>query len=383
MDRTTSRRLRWAVPVVVAGAVVGGVQLSARASTAAPDLPAVSAHDLLVKAQQARVTQLSGTVRSTTSLGLPALPTGGAANWSSLVAGTQTLRVYGDGPQRQRVDLMGDLTQASVVHDGRTVWTWSSATRKVTRATLPDVPATADGANRPSRPPGSPADEVPLTPQQAADRVLAAITPSTTVTVGRAATVAGRDAYDLRLVPKDAASLVGRVDLYLDARTGMALRTVVVPRGSSVPAVDVGFTSLRLSAPAASTFRFTPPPGAAVRNLTLPTPTAGDRPRGKLHEVGRPDVRTYGSGWATVLQTTLPDAASSAGSVAAQGDAAGPLGAVLRAAQPVKGAFGSGKLLRTRLLTVLQTDDGRVFVGSVTPAELLRVAGTAASTPAR
>ena len=43
------------------------------------------------------------------------------------------------------------------------------------------------------------------------------------------------------------------------------------------------------------------------------------------------------------------------------------------------GAFGTGKLLRTRLLSVLQTDDGRVFVGAVTPAELLRVAG---ATPA-
>ncbi len=373
MDRTVSRRLRWAAPVAVAVAVAGGVQLSARASATAA-LPQISARDLLVKAQQAKVTQITGTVRSTTALGLPALPRQPGADWSTLAAGTQTLRVFADGPARQRVDLLGDLAQASIVRDGRTLWTWSSTTRKVTRTPLPD-PATAARRSRT----GLSLTDLPVTPQQAADRALSALTPSTVVTVGRSASVAGRDAYDLRLVPKDAASLVGRVDLYVDARTGLALRTVVVPRGSAQPALDIGFTSLRLAAPARSTFRFVPPPGSSVSNLALPTPSAGDRLRGGPPGAGTPDVRSLGSGWTTVIQAASP----AAGGVLRPGDAAADgqslLQPLLRAARPVQGDFGSGRLLRTRLLTVLLVDDGRVFAGAVSPTELLRVAGSASS----
>ena len=375
MDLARSRRLRWAVPVVAAGLVFGGAQLTAWAATSSADLPTITARDLLVKAQQARVDQLSGTVRSTTSLGLPALPSQGGANWSSLVAGTQTLRVFADGPQRQRVDLLGDLTQASVVHDGRTLWTWSSATREVTKATLPAEAGTPDGSKHPL---GTSA--APLTPQDAADRALAAITPSTAVSVGRTAKVAGRDAYDLRLVPRDAATLVGSVDLFIDAKTGLALRTVVVPRGSRVPAVDVGFTSLRLRAPAASTFRFTTPPGSTVRTVTLPGRSGEARPSGPD---SAPQLQPVGSGWSTVLVASGVPAGELTGQLGApdarSGPAAGVGPALLQAARPVHGAFGSGRMLRTRLVSVLLTDDGRLLAGAVTPAELIRVASTPAA----
>lgn len=368
MGRITSRHARWVVPVAVAAAVVGGAQWQARAATSTPSLPSISARDLLVKAQSAHVTALSGTVRSTMQLGLPALPSQGGANWSSLVAGTQTLRVYADGPARQRVDLMGDLTQASVVHDGRTVWTWSSADKKVTRTTLPAVPSVQPKHDAPQL--VDPSKE-PMTPQRLADQLLAAVRPTTSVTVGRSARVAGRDAYDLRLVPKQQATLVGSVDLYVDARTGMALRAVVTPRGSADAAVDVGFTSLHLKAPAASTFRFRPPPGASVHDVTVPDLSAmrGDQHRG-VRPSGRPQV--LGEGWAAVLETPrLPVASAAAGDTTS-----GPAAALLRSMKPVHGSFGSGRLLSTRLLTVLQTDDGRVFAGMVTPAELVRVAGS-------
>jgi hypothetical protein len=41
---------------------------------------------------------------------------------------------------------------------------------------------------------------------------------------------------------------------------------------------------------------------------------------------------------------------------------------------PVSGAFGSGHLLRTKLVTVLLLDDGRAFVGAVSPAFLEQAA---------
>jgi len=46
------------------------------------------------------------------------------------------------------------------------------------------------------------------------------------------------------------------------------------------------------------------------------------------------------------------------------------LGALLRAATPVHGAWGSGRLLRTSLVSVLITSNGTVLAGAVTPSVL-------------
>jgi outer membrane lipoprotein-sorting protein len=366
-----SRPLRWAVPFAVVAVVGAGAQLTSRAAAAEPDLPAISARDLLVKVQNADVRALTGTVRSTTSLGLPALPQQGGVDWSSLLAGTRTLRVYVDGPARQRVDLLGDLTQASVVHDGRTLWTWSSTTREVTHAVLPsrDSFAGSPSGGVPSTP-GDGSLIAALTPQQAAERALSAVSPTTRVSVGRAAVVAGRPAYDLRLEPRQSTSLVGTVQIYVDARTGLVLRTVVVPRSGGDPAVDIGYTRLSLRAAPASTFRFAPPPGATVRELSLPA-QHGDRVKGQR---AAPDVQVLGSGWASAVEVHLPAGTSTATPGAAGRTGPSALAALERAATPVHGQHVSGRMISTRLVSVLQTTDGRLYVGAVTPSELVRLA---------
>ena len=42
----------------------------------------------------------------------------------------------------------------------------------------------------------------------------------------------------------------------------------------------------------------------------------------------------------------------------------------MRSATSVHGAWGSGRLLHTSLLSILITNDGRVLVGAVTPSVL-------------
>jgi outer membrane lipoprotein-sorting protein len=367
---------RWSVPVALTALVAAAGAWGSASAAAEPSLPALSARDLLVKAQQVKVDAISGTVRSTTQLGFPALPSAMSADWSSLLSGTQTLRVYADGPQRQRVDLVGQLTQASVVHSGRDLWVWSSATRKVTHATLPDPAEVEKRIGQGLRDaPGSTPEQAPKTPQEAADRALAALTPTTTISVGRTAVVAGRPAYTLRLAPQEPTSLVGSVQVYVDADTGMALRTVVVPRGSAEPAVDIGFTSLRLSAPPARTFAFRAPTGTRVKQMSAPTarsvtpPRAQEGPRDLVREPGA-EPQVLGKGWTAVAEMTGVPPLTGA-------DMGAQVGALLRAATPVTGRFGTGRLLRTRLLTVLTTDDGRVFTGAVTADELLRQANLA------
>ena len=47
---------------------------------------------------------------------------------------------------------------------------------------------------------------------------------------------------------------------------------------------------------------------------------------------------------------------------------------MLHSATPVHGAWGSGRLLRTGLVSVLITDSGHVLIGAVTPQVLYSAA---------
>jgi outer membrane lipoprotein-sorting protein len=57
-------------------------------------------------------------------------------------------------------------------------------------------------------------------------------------------------------------------------------------------------------------------------------------------------------------------------SVSGSGQAQGVLSALLAAATPVHGSWGSGRLLRTSLVSVLLLSDGRALVGAVVPSVL-------------
>jgi len=95
--------------VAVVLLTTAGSVVSALTATARQSLPPRSAAQLLVDVQKARLDGLSGTIVQTSDLGLPALP-GVAGNnsseFSSLVSGSHTLRVWYAGPQRARVALL-------------------------------------------------------------------------------------------------------------------------------------------------------------------------------------------------------------------------------------------------------------------------------------
>ncbi len=108
------------------------------------------------------------------------------------------------------------------------------------------------------------------TPLAAARRVLAAIGPTTAVSVQRNVMVAGRAAYQLAVAPKSSSSTIGRVTIAVDAAGHFPLRVQVFARGGTSPAFQIGFTALTLGKPAASNFTFTPPSGAKVKTVKVP-----------------------------------------------------------------------------------------------------------------
>lgn len=398
------RRARWAVPaaiVAVAGGVLAGTV--APSAAAAPRLPARSAAQLLAALRtRAQAPPLSGMVSETVSLGLPALPAGvlGAATApAALLSGSHSVQIWYSGPAHYRLALPQNLSEYDLVRNGRSAWLWDSAANTVTHVSLPTQTLA----------PAVPS--VPLTPRQAASQALASTGPATTVRVDSTVTVAGQPAYQLVLAPKSRGSLIGQVRIAIDSRNHVPLRVQVFAKHAATPAVQTGFTAVSFTRPPASDYAFTPPAGAKVTNqqATPASPASASRLGRSAAASG---IRMTGSGWLTVAD--LPSAAlgwltgaamtgqpngadplpfehssgqqapgsagqapGSAGQAPARtqppGVAFGPLaGALLGSARPVHGSWGSGQLLRTSLVSVLLTSDGRILIGAVTPAVLYR-----------
>ncbi|MFF4776474.1 outer membrane lipoprotein carrier protein LolA [Microtetraspora fusca] len=381
--RIGTRAVRWGVPVA-AVAVVAGIAAAGPVIAAAqgePSLPRRTAAELLADAaerwQSGRLPQMSGTIVETASLGLPALPAaGGATSPLGLLSGSHQAKVWYGGPDRLRLMVPDEMSESDLVVNGDQVWWWDSAANTATR-----IKGAPDGAGRP--------DAVPyagtVTPRQAAEEALRAAGADTEIAVGEDASVAGRAAYQVVLTPKNAGSLVKEVRLAIDGETLVPLRVQLYAKGAAEPAFEVGFDSVTFTPPAPENFAFTPPPGAKVEESTAP-PIARV-PHGKDGEIGLDGhdgaaPRVVGDGWDRVVVVSVPkrfegDVAGAADRAKGgrDGDGVASLAdGMLNAATPVSGEWGSGRLIRTKLVTALLTDDGRLLAGAVTPEVLYAAA---------
>jgi outer membrane lipoprotein-sorting protein len=366
------RRARWAVPaaaLVITGGVLAGSLISA--AQAAPGLPARTPAQLLAEAGSSKTPPLTGTVVETASFGLPSLPgTADPASLASLLTGSHTVKVWYASANHFRLAAPGSLSETDVIRDGSTAWLWQSTANSVTEYSLPA-----------GKPAPAPPQVQALTPQQAAQQVLARVGKTTTVSVASNVSVAGQAAYELVLAPKDSRSLVGQVVIAIDGSNGVPLRLQVFARGASTPAFQVGYTSIQFVTPAPAELSFTPPPGAKITHVTM---NGGDT--GASTGQAAPDVSSIGSGWLTVLELPSSSLTPPSGPVGSGGpvsvyggasDGGAVINALLAAATPVHGAWGSGRLLRTSLVSVLITNAGRTYIGAVQPSVLYAAAGSA------
>jgi outer membrane lipoprotein-sorting protein len=345
-----------------------------------------TAAQLLVDLQTARLDGLSGTVVERAELGLPTLPGFAgrdSSSLTSLLSGTHTLRLWYSGPSSVRVALLGTLDETDLITNGTDLWTWSSQSSTATHRRLPAHPGKPSGVVPPTNPLG-------LTPQQIANAALAAIDPSTVVSTAGSARIAGRDAYELVLAPRDAASLVSQIRVGIDATAHVPLRVQVFARGKADPAIEVAFTQVSFTRPGPEHFRFTPPPGVTVTEAgstgTSGAPGVADGLTGTRSML--PDLSgaaVVGKGWTTVLVLRLPastpdgSGSTSDGSGSTSDIPRSPLTALLSALPTVHGPFGTGRVLSGTLFSVLLTEDGRLLVGAVQPARLVQAASDPAA----
>ncbi|NEB16390.1 LolA family protein [Streptomyces coelicoflavus] len=386
---------RYVVPVAVMGVAAATIGLvPALADSGDPDLPKVTAEQLIEKIAKSDVQQLSGTVRINTDLGLPDLGglesglmsgmsggpgSGGdgegsaadpSAKLTALVSGSHTLRVAADGPDRQKLSLMENAAEYSLIHNGKDVWGYDSQSNEVYHSTAPD------GAERPEK-------DVPATPKDFAEEALKSVDDTTSVTVGGTAQVAGRDAYRLVVEPKQDGSTVGAITVAVDAETGTPLKFTLTPASGGAAVVDVGFTKVSFAKPDASTFDFTPPAGAKVTEAdesgaAAKAPEHGREAEGDLAKE-MDGLEVIGEGWNSIA--TFDTGARGGLPTGAEGGDLGDLGGLGgflgSFGDQVKGDFGSGTVFKTRLVNALITDDGKVYAGAVTKDALVKAADAA------
>ena len=352
--RTLTARpaLRWLVPLAVLLAVLASFLVVSNANAKAP-LTAISAQDLLVKVGQAKVDGLSGTVVQNADLGIPAIPGGSSSaggQLTSLLSGSHTMRVWTDGTDKARVAVNDEYAETDVVTNGTDVWSYDSRAKTATHTTLPADTGKADR----QAPAGA-----PQTPQQAAQEILAKLTPTTDVRVDPDVTVADQAAYDLVLTPKDGASLVKQIRIAVDGVNYVPLRVQVFGAGDK-PALDVAYTDVAFGQPDAQMFAFNAPAGTKVTEKAVPerkAPTAAEKKDLQARKAeAQKDTTVVGTGWSTVVVTKLPADAANGNDT---------LKGFLGQLKPVSGSWGSGRELDGTIVTAILTDDGRLAVGAV------------------
>jgi hypothetical protein len=375
---TTTPLRRWALPAGLVAVVLGGSALGPLVQAwGADDLPKPSEAEILTLLLGADLDGFSGTVATHADLGLPELPAGLGGtedtSWLGLLTGDRTLRTWASA-DGVRIALLGDLTESDlVVADGQG-WLWSSQDSTATRLSLSgDALGTeggdaSDGAgddlagDAHADDPEDGADADPGTTADAAMPLLgnlADLAGTSTITVGSSTSVAGRPAYQLVLAPTSSETLIGSVRVAIDAEEGLPLRVQVFPRDSDSPAIEIGFTRVTLGAPDPGVFDFTPPPGATVED----TPDDDAGAAAGLTE----GWTVVGEGWTAVVVGPAPDLGGTDG-------APSTLEQLAQVLPQVSGPWGSGRLLTSRVLSVLLTDDGHLLAGAVDGERLQDVA---------
>ncbi|MCW2537223.1 MAG: hypothetical protein JWQ26_2922, partial [Modestobacter sp.] len=117
--RSVRRSIAWSVPLATAAVIGAAVAVPMTAAAGTPSLGSTTPEALLDAVRSADVTHLSGQVEETARLGLPDLPgqdDAASLSWQTLVTGTHTANIAVDGPQRQRLALLGTLAESDVVH---------------------------------------------------------------------------------------------------------------------------------------------------------------------------------------------------------------------------------------------------------------------------
>ena len=417
----SSKMKKW-IPAIVAPATVVALSIAVpMQANAEIDLPDKTASEILQMMNTEPDMSFSGRVTKVSNLGLP--PIGNMPDVSEsmveemeenmpegmeefiprvtesnmvtdlleIISGTHEARLYADGPDKLKIQILDPMSERSITVNGDTVWFYDDDKLAAQYMTVDVVELEAKAEefeNENSAEIEQRIAELPFdinNPAEVADYVLAEASEYSDITVGVDQNVAGRAAYELIATPLAAETTVDYVSVAIDAETGMALNVKVMAKGQVEPAMEIGFTSIDYSTPAASIFEFNPSSDVTVTEMEMPEeftidgetytkeqlqaeleskkPTEAEYEELKTrYEAMENKPVVYENGWASVVEMTLTD----------------EMPVEMFDSELFSGMteqVDGGQVISTSLVNVLITDDGRVLAGAVTTAYLLEIAG--------
>jgi hypothetical protein len=247
--------------------------------------------------------QFSGFAESSGGLALPVADE--LDSLANLFSDRTEMRVWWRSPADNRVDVVTAGGETGYYRDTGGTWTWEYEADRATRT-----------ENAPLALPTPP----DLLPNTLARRLLAEAEPAELTRIG-ADRIAGRDALGLQLTPAEPASSVDRVEIFVDAQTGLPLRVLLFGKGADNPALDTRFVDLDLGQPSGGVTSFEPPPGAyrqvsgslgalqSAGRYLEPAPladTLAGLPRRSL-DGAPPEIGIYGRGVTVLFVIPLPN----------------------------------------------------------------------------
>ncbi len=292
-----SRLLLICALVAVLGGSLAAIALALGAGPKPPPKPLAQAiHDALsappVEGVSANVT-LTDHLLEGASLTSAAGEAGGQISSNPLLSGASgRLWVAKDG--RVRLELQAEKGDTQVLYDGHTLTVYDASSNTLYHFAPPTDEA--DSATHPSSGQGE-KHEVP-----SVAKIEQAIAKLDHVNVSGATptNVAGRPAYTARVSPKEGGSLLGGAEVSWDAENGLPLRAALYSSTSSSPVIELAASEVSFGPVDSSVFEFTPPAGAKVEEVKLPSGEAGKHAGSSAHEHGKPNVTSHGHGVSSV-----------------------------------------------------------------------------------
>jgi hypothetical protein len=288
--------------------VVAGLSVKARGAVPAT-LPSVTPDQLVASMAAALLNPgpMAGDLRTHVDLGLPSLPAQAGepddptARAIAALNGDHGVRLWRSNAGLRLAELLPAAELGLFVRYSKRsaeAWAWDSAT--FTAFHIGPLPVSGPDPVHPLE---------LVDPAILAGRSLAAIAPSTRVVLGSPLQVAGRDAYRLVLEPRSTGTLVGRIEIAIDAARRIPLSVGVFARRARTAALSVTFARISFAPVDPQVFRFAPPPGATV--VPLRSPAGKDLPPPRRYGatpglLAAPAVRVFGDGWETVLAYRIP-----------------------------------------------------------------------------
>jgi outer membrane lipoprotein-sorting protein len=334
--RTLSTRRLLAVVAGALVAICGGTAIAVAATSGGPvPQPATLAGALQTALSSPAAAGISARVNFTDNLISPTTLPQGMSNDPLLTGAVGRLWITGD---EARLELQGSNGDAELLFDNNSFWAYDPSSNTVYKGTVP-----ADLQQRPRRV----YTYSPLTVAKIQKRINR-LSQYANVSGATPTDIAGQPAYSVTISPKQSGGLLGSVQLGFDANHATPLSAAVFARGDSTPALQLAASSVSYGAVPASDFAITPPPGAKVVTVTLPSADAAPKGSNTSHAHG---VEKFGSGLDTI--------------------------AVLK--HRAKGSGSAEQVISTELGTVIQLTRGGfsyLIAGSVQPAAAEAVAKT-------